>query len=129
MRWFGVEASGRQRLQVSAVKRVAVADVPRSRDNGRHTVVHMFVGSNARVRWNPQHDRIETSAVRVALQHNGADAGDSRSASAWRAVGKLEFARCDARLAGRTDGLGCWRKPIVKKILDQGNGERGALLH
>ena len=32
-------------------------------------------------------------------------------------------------LAGRTDGLGRRRKPILKKVLDQGNRERGALLH
>src|SRR5439155_22183691 len=46
---FGVKASGRKRLQLSPVERVAVAYVPRPRHNGRHTVVLMVVGGNARV--------------------------------------------------------------------------------
>jgi hypothetical protein len=76
------------------------------RDHGGNTVVLVDVGGNSRVGWNPQHDRIKTGALWVALQYSGSDAGNSRCTGSGCTIREREFVRCDALLTGRTDGLG-----------------------
>jgi hypothetical protein len=50
--WFRVDAPGRQRLQRSFVKMIAIANVPSVRDDGRDPIVAMVMRLDRGVRGN-----------------------------------------------------------------------------